>query len=370
MEDVPWRASPSHHHGLAAVTLDIDATARLGHPLVLRARSADGRSAEIEGPVVERACRQPLDESLLQRTVGALGGSGYRPGEWTLQLDPEVFVPASTLKALRRRLLEDLTAQPVSIPERWQLPHPQQRSWPPILAAVAADVPMARDLLAAGADQVWLDDPRLDLWRDEPPRIESTAPGLWLRHPAAAPVSPHLKTLGLPVVAGHLGVLRAAVEAGLEVIADAGLNVANHAAAAALAELGARAAVLSLELDAEQIPDLVARSALPCLAVAAGRRLLMASRQDHGLAAGDRQRLSAMQDQRSYTIERHIAGLTLIREAQDLDKILGFATALPGLAGIVLETGTLPIEQALAVVRHAAEVLDGFAGPRGRRNHD
>ncbi len=346
-----------------AVSLAIEVTARLGDPLGLSLRSADGRFAEIDGPVVECARQQPLDESLLQRTVGALGGSGFRPGAWTLQLDPNVFVPASTLKALRRALVDDLAAQPVPPPERWQLPKPEQRIWPPILVAVAADIPMARNLLAAGADQAWLDDPCLDLWREEPPRLESTFPGLWLRHPATAPVSPHLKKLGLPVVAGHLGVLRAAVEAGLEVIADVGLNVANHASAEALAEMGARAAVSSLEINCEQIQDLVTRSPLPILAVAAGRRLLMSSRQDHGLAEGNRRPLTVAQDQHPYTIERHIAGLTLIREVQNLDQLCGFASTLPSLAGIVLETGTMPEEQALALVSSTLKILDRIEIP-------
>jgi U32 family peptidase len=341
----------------SAVSLDIEVVTRLGHPLGLRVRSADGRFAEVDGPVVERARQQPLDESLLQRTVGALGGSGFRLGQWTLQLDPEVFVPASTLKSLRRELVENLAAQPVPSPERWQLPDPRQRSWSPILVAVAANVPMARSLLAAGADQVWLDDPNLDLWREDPPRLEATFPGLWLRHPSTAPVSPHLQTLGMPVVAGHLGVLRAAVEAGLEVVADVGLNMANYATADALAELGAKAAVASLEINSEQIHDLVTRSKLPCYAIAAGRRLLMSSRQDHGLAAGNRRPLTVVQDQHPYTIERHIAGLTLIREAQDLDQLRSFGTALPGLAGFVLETGTMPEEHSLALVSSALKTL-------------
>jgi len=347
-----------------AVSLDIEVTARLGHRLGLRIRSADGRCAEIEGPIVERASEHPLDASLLQRTVGALGGSGFRTGAWTLELDPDVFVPASTLKALRREIVEDLAAQPVAPPERWRLPDREQRIRPPILVAVAADIPMARNMLAAGADQVWLDDPRLDLWRQEPPRLESTFPGLWLRHPATAPVSPHLKKLGLPVAAGHLGVLRAAVEAGLEVVADVGLNVANHAAADALAELGATAAVLGLELDGEQIPELVTRTALPCLAIAAGRRLVMSSRQDHALAEGDRRPLTVAKDQHPYTIERHIAGLTLIREAQDFIAIDKLATTLPGLAGLVLETGAMPSDRARALVSSAVKILAQFDSRR------
>ncbi len=351
----------------ATVSLDIEVVVRLGHPLALRGRSADGRFAEVDGPVVERARKHPLDKAMLQRTVGALGGSGFRPGNWTLELDPDGFVPASMLKMLRRELVASLLAQPLPSPRRWRLPEPELRAHSPILIAVAADLPTARSLLAAGADQVWLDDPRLDLWQKEPPRLGSTFPGLWLRHPATAPVSPHLKALGLPVAAGHLGVLRAAVEAGLEVVADLGLNVANHATADVLLEFGAKAAVVSMEIDTEHIPDLVTRSRLPCFAVAAGRRLLMSSRQDHGLEAGQLRRLTMVQDQRPYSIERHVAGVTLIREAQYFDRLYVLTTTLPSLAGVLLETGPLPKEHAVALINHTLERVAGLAGePCGR----
>ncbi len=346
-----------------AVGLEIAVVARLGRALVLRARSADGRSVVVHGPAVERAREQPLDEHLLHTTVGALGGSGFRPGGWTLELDPDAFVPASILKALRRELVANLLAQPIAAPPQWRLPDSGQLAWPPLLVAVAADLAMAHRLRAAGAHQVWLDDPDLDLWREHPPQLGSTFPGLWLRHPATAPVSPHLKAIGLPVAAGHLGVLRAAVEAGLDVVADLGLNVANHAAADAVAELGATAAVVSLESHGEHILDLTARTRIPCLAVAAGRRLLMSSRQDHGLPAGQRRRLTAVQSRLPYSIERHVAGVTLIREAGDFDDLRSFAAVLPNLAGVVLETGALPGDRAVALVGRALEVMS--AASRG-----
>ncbi len=345
----------------AAISLDISVVAHLGHALELCGRTADGRSAEVLGPMVEEARDQPLDAGALQRTVGALGGSGFRPGQWALEIDAGVFAPASTLKALRRKLVEGLLAQPVPRPPRWLLPDPKPKSWLPILVAVAADIPMARSLFAAGAHQVWLDDPCLDLWQEDPPQLGSTFPGLWLRHPAAAPVSPHLAAIGLPVVAGHLGVIRAAVQAGLQVIADVSLNVANHATVHALADLGALAAVVSLESNRENILDLVTRSGLPCYTVAAGRRLLMSSRQDHGLVVGERRRLTAVQAQLPYTIESHVAGMTLIREVQDLDRLGSLATMLPSLAGVVLETGALQEEHAVALVGRACEVIQAGA---------
>lgn len=343
------------------VSLDIVVVAHLGRALELRARTADGRAAEVFGPVVEPARKQALDAGLLQRTVGALGGSGFRQGKWTFQVDPSVFVPASTLKALRRQLVESLVTQPVPASPRWALPDPRPRVRAPRLVAVAADLSMAHSLSAAGAHHVWLDDPRLDLWREDPPQLGPAPPGLWLRHPAAAPVSPHLAALGLPVVAGHLGVLRAAAEAGLQAIADVGLNVANHAAADALAELGSLAAVVSLESNRGHISDLVSRSELPCFVVAAGRRLLMSSRQDHGLAPGTRRRLTAVQAQSLCTIEQHVAGVTLIREVQDVDQLRYLAALLPGLAGFVLEAGALEEEHAVALTTRARDMIESLA---------
>ena len=71
--------------------------------------------------------------------------------------------------------------------------------------------------------------------------------------------SPHLAACGWGVVAGHLGVLSAARAAGLPVIADLFCNTYSTETLRALGELGAQAAVISLECSGREIARLAAR---------------------------------------------------------------------------------------------------------------
>ncbi len=338
--------------------LEVRVVARIGRALQLFATASDGRHASVRGVVVESARAQALNTELLQRTVGAMGGSGYEVASWKLELDQHAFVPASALKRLRRELLAAIGEQAIPVVETWCLPEPAIRSFPPSLHVAVGSIAAAHAAFEAGADKIWLDDPKLDMWQENPPRMKELPPFLWLRHPAAAPLSPHLAALGRPVVAGHLGVVQAAREAGLEVIADLGLNVSNHATADALAEIGATAAVVSLELKEGQIEDLILRTRLPCLAVVLGRPLEMCSRQDHGLKVGERRLIEAEHKKRRYTIERHVANLTMIRGAKELNRMAEAAALLPKLGGFVLDLASTPEDQITDIVRRARSMIE------------
>jgi hypothetical protein len=205
---------------------------------------------------------------------------------------------------------------------------------------------------AAGAGAVWYDDPTLDLWGAKPPVLPE---GVWLRHPATAPVSPWLASLGHSVVAGHLGVLTAAQAADLPVIADVFCNTFSTATAAALGDLGAQAVVISLECSAREIARLAARAGdrtdLPQLAIIAGGRLpAMLTRQDHGLALGQQTVLTA---------QAHDGGLPyeLARRRKDTviweGRRLCAPEALAPTAGLVdawiLDLADLPPEDAARI---------------------
>ncbi|MCJ7754526.1 MAG: DUF3656 domain-containing protein, partial [Thermoanaerobaculales bacterium] len=96
--------------------------ARLGDALTVSARCDDGRGARVEAGVVERARNQALDVDLLRASLGAFGGSGYSLRSLSAEIEPAVFVSASLLKQIRRRLVEDLSQQPGEVPPRWALP--------------------------------------------------------------------------------------------------------------------------------------------------------------------------------------------------------------------------------------------------------
>jgi putative protease len=63
---------------------------------------------------------------------------------------------------------------------------------------------------------------------------------------------------GLPILSGHLGLVAELARSGRDVVADYGLNVMNQHSALQLLRLGARRLVLSVELTADEIRDVVA----------------------------------------------------------------------------------------------------------------
>ena len=280
-----------------------------GQPLTVTATTSDGRSATLATaePLVE-ATGKPLDGAQIADKLGAFGGTAFQFAGVRLELVGAVFCPASVLKELRRMVVERLVAQTPVIADtsaRWSPPEPGQprrrdtRIWVAVGSLAAAQA-----AFAPGAAAVWLDDPALDLWSATPPVIDLTALGehaasVYLRHPATAPLSPHLADLGMPVVAGHLGVLAAAQAVGLTTVADVFCNTYSTETLLALGELGASAAVISLECSSREVARLAARCGsldAPALAlVVAGRLPAMLTRQQHTAELGSSTAIKAVQ---------------------------------------------------------------------------
>ena len=275
------------------VGLRLTVRGALGAPLSVTANADDGRNAEVatEAPLAA-ATGKPLDADQLVDKLGSFGGTPWHLNGLHADLAGALFCPASVLKDLRRALVEKLAALPVPVDTEpaWKPPEADQpRRRETQLWVAVSSLAAARSAFDAGADRVWLDDPALDLWARNPPAIPAM-PNLWLRHAATAPLSPHLAAIGLPVVAGHVGVLAAARAAGLPAVADVFCNTYSTETLLALGGLGASAAVLSLELSSREVARLAARCGAietPGLAlIAAGRLPAMLTRQDHGLAPG------------------------------------------------------------------------------------
>jgi putative protease len=64
--------------------------------------------------------------------------------------------------------------------------------------------------------------------------------------------------MGLPILSGHLGLVAELARDGRDVIADYGVNVMNQHTAAQIFRLGARRVVLSVELTADELKQVVA----------------------------------------------------------------------------------------------------------------
>jgi len=364
-----------------AVAVDLHVSGSIGSALHVACRSADGRSCVFATVELLQAARGvPLDAERLRESLGAFGGSGFRCGALTTDLEPGSFVPASALKQLRRELVAELEKLPVQpAPAPWAPPDPgQPRRRQVALWVAVGSLAAARMALAAGAAAVWLEDATLDLWAADAPSLDHTdiAPGLlWLRHPATARTSPHLARLGLPVVAGQLGVVHAAHAAGLAVIADHPCNVFGWATLRALGGLGVQAAVVSLECSAREVARLAGRigattEPMPAVGVVVhGRLPAMLTRQDHGLAVGAQQRIRAAEHDGGlpYAIQRRAGGDTVIWEERRLCVPEQAAQTAHLVDGWVLECADLDPDSVAVVTAAYRDLRDGYCNAEAVR---
>lgn len=362
-----------------AVAVDLRVAGGIGEALTVHGRSADGREATVRSAEVLQAARgDGLDAERLGGSLAAFGGTAFRLGRLDLALDAGAFLPAKVLKQVRRDLVAALDAQPARevtvaaapIPDPGTPRRRRAALWVAVDSREAARI--ARD---AGAERIWLDDPALDLWDATAPLIDSAgfaAGQLWLRHPATAPCSPHLTAIGLPVVAGQIGVIRAARVAGLRVCADVFTNVFGWATLQALAQLGAEAAVMSLECSAREVARCLARlgadDPMQVGIVVHGRLPAMLTRQDHGLAIGASRRIQAAEHDGGlpYRIQRRRRD-TVIWESRQLCVPETVATTRDLVDGWVVEAGGLGPEALTATIRAYADLRDGSLDADGLR---
>lgn len=353
--------------------LAITVIANVGAAPHIVARTADGRQAEVVGdaPLVP-ATGKPVDEALVRDKLGAFGGTPWHLGELTLSTDGRAFAPASLLKELRRLLVERLATLPMpEVGTTWTPPEPgtprrrQTAVWVAVGSIAAGDA-----ALAAGATAVWLDDPTMDWWGAQAPTVPVKDARWFVRHPATAPVSPHLAACGWSVVAGHLGVLAAARAAGLPAVADLFCNTYSTETLLALRDLGAQAAVISLECSGREIARLAARCATlaeqgvttPALAlVAHGRLPAMLTRQDHGIAVGATRTITAVQRDGGlpYDLQRRRHGDTVVWEGRRLCAPDHVAPTAGLVDAWVLELADLEPEQVAALTGAYVALADG-----------
>lgn len=349
-----------------------------GQPLTVVASTTDGRSATLSTaePLAE-ATGKPLDGAQIAEKLGAFGGTAYQFAGVRMELIGAVFCPASVLKELRRRIVEQLSAQtPVAAAttSRWAPPEPgQPRRRTTQIWTVVGSLEAARAAFEAGATSVWLDDPTLDLWGAFPPVLDLSSLGtyrdhLYLRHPATAPLSPHLAELGLPVVAGHLGVLAAAQAVGLTVVADVFCNTYSTETLLALGELGATAAVISLECSSREVARLAARCGgidAPALAlIVAGRLPAMLTRQQHTTDLGSSASIKAVQKDGGlpYELQRRRHD-TVVWEGRRLSCPEQISQTAGLVDAWILEYGDRSASQVTAGVERYLALLEGNMSP-------
>ncbi len=246
--------------------------------------TAAGRTASATSTVLlAPAAKHYLDDAKLRDQLGRLGESPFVLGALDLSgLAPGLFAPVSVLNDLRQQVVAELAKGLSDLHAAEQASREVRIAEAISLSALAAlsDLPArlvaevftlddARHAAQAGAQEISLD---LFLRHPTPPvsRVralagELAAAGVTLRLRTPTIVRPEERkvldkwlALGLPLTSGHVGLVAEQSALGRDVVADYAVNCFNQHTAAALFGLGAHRIVLSVELTAQEIAEVVA----------------------------------------------------------------------------------------------------------------
>jgi U32 family peptidase len=379
-------ARRTYNEDRAAVPLSIAVTLRVGAPASLTL-SAPGGTATVTGPVVEAARTKRVTPEEVMEHVGRLGGTPYVPDEWSLELDPAAGIGFSTLHALRRdavAALDEARLAPWSgragrthrAPAERPAGRPSSRPACGLVVATG-DLPVAEACLAAGADRCLLAVTAADEPRPLPDGVSALLPRI--AHDTELEALLRWAAEGESPVAGELGMLRLLSESGVAAEADWGLNAANAATAAALADLGASSVWASPELSGRQLAALVAASPVPVGVLVAGRLELMVAEHcvlsasancDRRCATcGRRRRMWTLRDQKGYAFpvttdamgRAHLYNAVPLDLSRAVDEILA-----AGISEVRLDLFGATADEAARVTTAWRDILtDAAAGRPG-----
>lgn len=237
----------------------------------LTASDPDGRMCMAQGPIPERAMNVALTGQALAARIAKTGGTPYRCAEVRTQVDPGLMLSAAAINAMRRDVLNQMTALrarreehpvkrakdipyfkgPTGLPGLTVQVSVREQLTPRLLESetamlyvplhiLAEDAKMCQALANRGRCAAVL--PRI-VHDDELPRVIQRLNTV--------------RSLGIrDVLVGNIGLMIPAKEAGMRLRGDFGLNIFNSASANVCRDLKLASATVSFEMTLPQIRDL------------------------------------------------------------------------------------------------------------------
>lgn len=248
----------------------------------------EGRTCQSIGPMPQRALRVPLTGGMLAQRVAKTGGTPYRCVQVRTRVDPGLTISAAAINAMRRDVLNQLTAlrarreeKPIRSPK----PVPMirgSRGLPGLTIQVTTREQLTPNLLNTETAMLYVPmhllmaDPNMTLRLVEQGRLAVALPRV-VHDPEMAKLQQDLSTLrqwGVrDALVGNLGLIIPAREAGMRIHGDFGLNVFNSISMNVMKSLEIVSAVPSFEMTLPQIRDL--SKAVSAELIAYGRLPLM-----------------------------------------------------------------------------------------------
>jgi len=247
-----------------------------------------GRTCRVTGPKPELARSLPLTQEVLASRLAKTGGTPYYCMETAVQIEPGLTLSASAINTMRRDALSQLTAlrarreqpalgRPVKFPQiKGNRERPgltvqvttREQITPALLKLEPEVLYVPLHILAVDPDYCRVLASRQHV-AAVLPRIVQDQEMDRLKADLAV-----VRRNGIrEVLAGNIGLLIPAREAGMRIRGDFGLNLFNSGAVNMMRQLELRSAMLSFEMTLPQIRDV--SKAVPCEIFAYGRLPLM-----------------------------------------------------------------------------------------------
>jgi len=264
------------------------AMVRKGEPVQVGVQDEEGRVVTAAGEVPEGAINKEITAQQVEKQLSRTGGTPYRCGGVKALVEPGLSVSLSALNALRRKVLEDLSVQRQTLPERRTgefkagARYENPREDPALTVSVRRAGQVSPDLLRLAPAIVYIPSGELaahpeclkGLSRETaigviPPRI------VWDRErPQVLEELEKARDLGATeALIGGYGLIEPARKLGFALRADYGLPAFNAQALKELKHLGFASATASFELKLAQIRDM--SKAIGLEAIVYGRLPLM-----------------------------------------------------------------------------------------------
>lgn len=287
--DVFARLHALYREEMPRVGVSMEFSAGAGSPCTLVCTDEDGNRVSAAGDIPQPAKTKSASTSSVRRSLCKTGGTPYRVDSFSAELEEGLFLPASTLNALRRDCLEQLSALRRAVQKKEYYPidvtaHPKLLSLiTPVLRAQFSrfsQIPQDTSML----ERIYLPVDELFAHRDDPWVIQNrdklcaALPRACFQGEEKLEARLHaLRESGISrALVCNLGDIPRCERLGLAMEGGFSLNLTNSHALKTAAGLGLEETVLSFETPADCIRSL--GSYLPAGVMAYGFLPLMLTR--------------------------------------------------------------------------------------------
>ena len=248
----------------------------------------EGRSCTVKGPVPDLARTQLITENDLASRLSKTGGTPYRVGVVTADITPGLNLSAAAINAMRRDVLNQLTAirgrrNNVMTLRLRKLPvFAGNKERPDFTVQVTTREQITPGLLRLNPAVLYVplhilaEDPTFTRQLIKRFHVAAVLPRIVHDNEmnALRDALREARKLGIQeALVGNLGLMQPVREAGMAIRGDVGLNIYNSLAMYTLKELELLSATLSFEMTMPQIRDV--SKAVPCELLVYGRMPLM-----------------------------------------------------------------------------------------------